>query len=113
MIRKVKATNKARRGEFDDRALPVFEGDFDEGDQRVELPDGSLAYAIDSVVQGVGLYRIALAIDAGENVHRTFSPAERGLGGITAPTGARGTGLAGSRGQLTCVGAEQVGWLDS
>lgn len=108
-IPKAKKTDRLQTGEFDTRKLPVFEilGDHDD---RIELPDGSLAYAIDSI-QGVGLYRVALAMDAGDNVRRRFLANKRGLGGILAPTRPNGGGLSGHRGQLVCIGDKQIGWL--
>jgi hypothetical protein len=114
MIHKAAATGRLESGEFDDTMLPVFEiqGDPDEQDGRIELPDGSLVYAIDEL-SGTGLYRLAIAMDAGDNVRRRFLASKRGLGGITAATGPDGTGLSGQRGQLTCVGDKQVGWLET
>lgn len=113
MITKVKATNRSYRGEFDTVIFPVYLGDYDELDGRVELPDGTLAFAHNDDVQGVGLYRELLAMDAGDNVRRRFLASAQGCGGITAPTGPRGSGLSGERGQLTCLGSRQIGWLES
>jgi hypothetical protein len=116
MIPKVRATDKKYVPDFGPR-LPLFEitGYPSEGDGRVELPDGSLAYAIDDVDGIPGLYTEAVAMDAGDNVHRKFRASDQDLGGITAPTGPMGVGLSGQRGQLTCVGvgSTQVGWLKS
>jgi len=81
-------------------------------DDRVQLPDGSLAYVVESNSDGTtGLYREIIAMDAGDNVVRRWRAEDRGIAGITAPTGPNGTGLSGQRGQLTCLGDKQIGWI--
>lgn len=65
------------------------------------LPDGTYAYAYD-VAGMTGLFRDAVATDAGENeVRRRSAPAD--LAGLTAPE---------HRGRpLSAVGSGLVGWL--
>jgi hypothetical protein len=116
MIPKARATAEQHTPDFGP-SMPLFEinGYPDEYDGRVELPDGTLAYAIDDVDGTDCLYTEAVAMDAGENVRRRYRASNRDLGGITAPTGPDGTGLSGQRGQLVCVGVGKtlVGYLRS
>jgi hypothetical protein len=115
MVPKATDIGKTQTGEFDNQRLPIFTvKDWpDEYDQRVELPDGSLAYAIEDSAGDVGLYLEAMAVDAGDNVLRRFRASDCDIAGITAPTGPGGSRLFGQRDQLHCIGAEQVGWLRS
>jgi hypothetical protein len=111
MVR-LSATGRRSRREFDTNYLPVFSCRYDQwlyeidpADDRAQLPDGTLVYVLSTTFQGDGLYRLALAMDPGTNVIRTFRAAERGTAGICA-------GSTGGSGYLTCVGDEQVGWLE-